>query len=81
MVAGSAWSGQANTTIGIEVSLDGKPIGSSSIFSNNPSVHRATVPTYLPVKLTIGSHTLTLSASTTTTVTDLNDPFEAALFY
>jgi hypothetical protein len=81
MVTGSVWSQQTGTQIGIEVSLDGKPIGKSSICSNNPAVHRATVPTYIPLQLTFGSHTLTLSAATTTTVSDYNDFYEAVLFY
>jgi hypothetical protein len=80
MVTGSVWSQQA-TLIGIEVSLDGKPIGTSHIFSNNPTVHRATVPTYFPVQLKFGEHTLTLNAATPGTISDYYDYFDAALFY
>jgi len=60
IVSGSVWSGPANQLIGVTVQLDGKPLGSSSIFSNGPSTHRATVPVYIPVTLSFGPHTITL---------------------
>ena len=81
VVYGSVWTQTANQTIGINVSLDGKPIGSASIWSNLQATHRAVVPTYIPVKLTIGEHKLVLSALTGTTVSDLNDFFDAVLEY
>jgi hypothetical protein len=70
-----------NQTIGIEVSLDGKPIGSASIFSNLGTNHRAVVPTYIPLKLTFGEHKLVLSAATSVTISDLNDFFDVVLDY
>ena len=81
VVSGSAWTGTANQMIGVEVSIDGVAVGRASIFSNHASTHRAVVPTYIPVKLTIGAHTLELSPSTSATVTDFNDLFDAVLDY
>lgn len=81
VVSGSVWTQGANSTIGIQVSLDGKPIGSAAIWSNAPATHRAVVPTCIPVNLSIGSHVLTLSPLNAATVSDLNDRFSAALHY
>jgi hypothetical protein len=81
MIAGSVWTQQTNALIGIQVSLDGTPIGVAQVFSNIPAVHRAAVPTYIPLQLTFGPHTLTLTASTAATVSDYNDFFDAVLFY
>jgi hypothetical protein len=52
MITGSVWTGTANQLIGIQVTLDGQPIGSAEIYSNLASTHRSVVPTYIPVKLT-----------------------------
>ncbi len=81
IVSGSVWTQTANQIIGIEVSLDGKPIGSASIFSNLASTHRAVVPTYIPLKLTFGPHKVVLSAATSVTVSDFNDFFDVVLEY
>ena len=81
VVSGSVWTQTANQIIGIEVSLDGKPIGSASIFSNLASTHRAVVPTYIPLKLTFGPHKVVLSAATSVTVSDFNDFFDVVLEY
>ena len=81
-VSGSVWSQTANQPIGIGVQLDGQTIGSAQIFSNGASTHRAVVPTYIPVKLTLGQHKLTLIQLTgTTTTSDSNDVFTAVLHY
>jgi hypothetical protein len=81
VVSGSVWTQTANQMIGIEVILDGVKIGSSLIFSNLASTHRATVPTYIPLKLAFGQHTLELTAAPTHTVSDYNDVFDAVLDY
>jgi hypothetical protein len=81
VVSGSVWTQTANQMIGIQVSLDGKPIGSASLFSNLQATHRAVVPTYIPVTLKFGPHTLSLSAATGVTVSDINDFFSAVLLY
>jgi hypothetical protein len=81
VVYGSVWTQTANQTIGINVSLDGKPIGSASIWSNLQATHRAVVPTYIPLTLSFGQHTLVLSAATGATISDLNDFFTVVLEY
>jgi len=81
IVSGSVWTQTANQTIGISVSLDGQAIGSASLFSNLQATHRAVVPTYIPVKLKFGPHTLVLSATPGATVSDLNDYFSVVLEY
>jgi len=81
IVCGSVWSQTANQMLGIEVILDGKAIGSASIFSNLNATHRAVVPAYIPVKLGFGSHTLELSAANSHTISDFNDLYDAILDY
>ncbi|HKR61546.1 MAG TPA: hypothetical protein VJS64_17800, partial [Pyrinomonadaceae bacterium] len=76
-VNGSVWSGNANVVIGIRINLDGQDVGHAKIFSNGGSTHRAVVPAYIPVKLTQGTHTITLSADTAQTVSDYNDFYTA----
>ena len=81
-VNGSVWSQTANVMIGIAIAIDGKPVGNAQIFSNGTATHRAVVPAYLPIKLSQGSHTLTLSAmSGSQTVSDFNDLFTAVIHY
>ena len=81
VVSGSVWTQTANQKIGIEVSLDNKPIGSASIFSNAPGTHRAVIPTYIPLKLTFGTHHLSLGPATPVTIADSNDFFTVVLEY
>jgi hypothetical protein len=80
-INGSVWSQKANNMIGIAVKLDGNAVGTAQIFSNGTATHRTVVPTYIPVKLTQGKHTLTLSASSAGTVSDLNDFYTAVIHY
>ena len=81
VVHGSVWSQSPNVLIGIEVDLEGQKVGQAQVFSNGASTHRAVVPAYIPVKLSAGSHTLTLSAGTAQTVSDYNDFYAVALHY
>ena len=80
VVTGSVWTQNVNSTIGIEISLDKKPIGSASIWSNAVATHRAVVPKYIPVKLTFDQHELTLT-TTAGTISDINDFFNVVLEY
>src|SRR5579863_7909243 len=73
VVSGSLWTATTDQKIGIEVSIDGVKVGSASIFSNMATTHRAVVPTYIPMKLTFGEHTLELSHETAVTLSDFND--------
>jgi len=81
VVHGSVWSQSPNVIIGIAVDLEGQKVGEARIFSNGAATHRPVVPAYIPVKLSPGPNTLTLSASTTQTVSDYNDFYTVALHY
>jgi hypothetical protein len=80
-VNGSVWSQAANQMIGIGISLDTKPVGAAQVFSNGNTTHRAVVPAYIPIQLSQGQHTLTLSASPSATVSDSNDFYTAVIHY
>ena len=80
-VNGSVWSQNANASIGIKVNLDGKEVGIAGIFSNGTATHRAVVPTYIPVQLSQGAHTLIISQATAQTLSDLNDSYTVVLHY
>ena len=79
-VNGSVWTQTPNVMIGIDIAIDGQPVGTAHIFSNGASTHRAVVPAYVPVQLTQGAHKLTLSASANT-VSDFNDYYTAVVHY
>ena len=80
-VNGSVWSQSANNMIGIAIKLDNKPVGTAQIFSNGTATHRAVVPAYIPIKLSQGQHTLSLSANNAATVSDFNDFYTAVIHY
>ena len=80
-VSGSVWTTTANQMIGIGVKVDDQAVGSAQLFSNAASTHRAVVPTYIPVKLGEGPHTITLGPSTAPTTSDLNDFYTVILHY
>ena len=80
-VNGSVWSQNADKMIGIAVAIDGQALGKAQIFSNGTATQRAVVPTYIPVKLTQGQHTIALTASTTDTLSDYNDFYTAVIHY
>jgi hypothetical protein len=82
MLAGSVWSATADRMIGFTLFLDGQPtmIG-ASIFSNDPSQHRAVVPVTVPYTFTIGKHEFTLEPLSSDTVTDANDSFCVTVQY
>jgi|SRR5215510_836897 len=81
-VNGSIWTQTANAMIGIQVAIDGKPVGTAQIFSNTASTHRTVVPAYIPLQLTFGQHSITLSTQpSSSTVSDLNDFYTAVLHY
>jgi hypothetical protein len=81
VLSGSAWCTTPNQMIGVGLELDGKLIGSASIFSNAQSTHRAVVPSYIPVTLAFGAHKITLVPLNAHTTTDLNDLFDLVLLY
>jgi hypothetical protein len=79
VLSGSVWAQSASQLIGIQLELDGKVVGSASIFSNGPSTHRAVVPSYIPVTLTFGQHTVALLPLNAATTSDNNDFFSLIL--
>jgi hypothetical protein len=80
-VNGSVWSQSVNVVIGIGVKLDGKKVGDARVFSNGNATHRSVVPAYIPIQLSAGRHTLTLSPDTAQTVSDYNDFYTAVIHY
>ena len=82
VVHGSIWSTSANQKVGFAVQIDGTQVGTSTFFSNGANTHRAAVPTYIPLKLKQGQHTLNIVLLPgTQTTTDLNDVFSAVIHY
>jgi len=81
VLSGSVWCRNADQMIGITLELDGKAVGTAQIFSNAASTHRAVVPSYIPVTLSIGNHTVTVVALNSQTTTDYNDVFDVTLIY
>lgn len=79
-VNGSVWTQTPNVMTGIDIAIDGQPVGTAQIFSNGPTTHRAVVAAYIPVALAQGAHKLTLSASKNT-VSDFNDYYTAVVHY
>jgi hypothetical protein len=79
-LAGSVWSGTADTMIGVSLLIDGEPSGiSASIFSNGPSTHRAVVPAVVPYTFATPAHTFTLEPMNPQTISDSNDRFLLAV--
>jgi hypothetical protein len=67
--------------LGVTVELDGVPVGGAEIYSNAASTHRALVSSYIPVKLTLDKHTVTLLPTNSATVSDANDLFNLVLMF
>ena len=81
MVSGSVWTQHPNQMIGIQISVDGKAVGTASIYSNLQATHRAVIPSFIPVQFEVGNHQLVLSQLNSVTVSDINDRFDVALIY
>lgn len=80
-VNGSVWSASANQVIGIGVNLDGQEVGHALLFSNGSATHRTVVPTYIPIQLSQGQHTLSLFIDNEQTTSDFNDFYTAVIHY
>jgi hypothetical protein len=80
-VNGSVWTQSANNMIGIAIELDGQNVGAAQIFCNGATTHRAVVPAYIPIQLSEGQHTLTLSGNSSATVSDINDFYNAVIHF
>src|SRR5437879_2168258 len=81
VLTGSVWSQTPNQLIGIQLQVDGKVVGTAEIFSNGVATHRAVVPSYMPVTLSIGPHTITVLPLNSSTTSDYNDFFDVILQY
>jgi len=81
VLSGSVWGQSANQMIGVTIQLDGTTIGSAQIWSNGAATHRAVVPSYIPVTLTLAAHKVTLVATNANSISDLNDWFNVVLLY
>jgi hypothetical protein len=79
-VTGTVWTQSSNELIGIEIAIDGQPVGVAQVFSNGSSTHRAVVPAYIEVQLGEGAHVLNLSVAANT-ISDNNDFYTAVLHY
>lgn len=79
-LSGSAWS-QTPGGLGIQLMLDGQLLGVAEVMTNEGVSHKALVPVFLPTTLTAGSHTVTLEAANSTTISDYNDNFQVVLIY
>jgi hypothetical protein len=79
-VTASAWSVTPNQLIGVNVALDGAPLGSLMLFANEATSHKALVAMLFPVEFKdFSPHTLTFSAATPNTRCDVNDVVGAML--
>ena len=80
-VSGSVWSNTAGQWVGVQILLDGTFIGDAVIFCNEATSHRAFIPVMIPATVAFGSHTITLQASGSSTVADINDFFNVYIMY
>ena len=79
-VTASAYSTTPNQPIGVNVALDGEPLGALMLFANEAISHKALVAKLFPVQFDdLNPHTLTFSAATPNTVCDFNDAIGATL--
>ena len=82
MLSGSVWTQQADSLIGVELSIDETPLAAAKIFANSASTHMAVVPILIPYTFTLGrQHEIFLGAATTNTVSDQNDFFQVTILY
>jgi hypothetical protein len=73
--SGSGWSSAASAVIGMNVLVDGTVVGTSQVFTNEASSHKAFIPISVPLPgVGAGSHVVALQPLSGTT-TDHNDFF------
>jgi hypothetical protein len=82
VVTGSLWTTSANNMMQLNVIFDAQQVGTGQLFSNGNSTHRALPTVFANIKVSYGKvHTLELTGSGTSVVSDINDPFYAALLF
>ena len=68
-VSGSGYSITPNTTIGLNLTVDGNPSGACQVFTNEASSHKSFVPLFIVINnLAAGSHSVSLSLISGTSV-------------
>jgi len=83
-VSGSAWTRTGGKAIGAMLSVDGATQGVCPGYCNEASSHHTLIPVMLTMNLsygTSGAHTVSLTASTPDTVSDINDFYQVTLLY
>lgn len=80
-VGGSAWTSNAGSMVGFQIAFDNNVIGTASVYTNEPSSHKAVVANMLPVTVPGDGqqHTITVTAINGTTVIDQNDVLQIVL--
>ena len=80
IATGTAWAQQAQTTLDVQVQLDGAPIGDLAMYANQTLFHLALPTMIFPVAApTPGAHTITLVNGASATTTDANDVFSVTV--
>jgi hypothetical protein len=72
--AGSAWANAAGK-ISVNLLLDGIAIATASVFTNEPTSHKALVPVNVQTHPEHGQHTFSVAAANGNTNIDFNDFF------
>ena len=82
VLTGTAFTSAAPTTIAYVLLLDGQIIGKSALYANQSLNHQALRTTLIPFdNLTLGTHTMVISANNIDTKTDFNDYFQVTMIY
>jgi len=82
LLSGSVWTqNQGGALIGVQLQVDGTPIGTAWILANNTATHMAVVPIAIPYTFGFGNHEIYLAAATGETVSDTNDFFCVTILY
>lgn len=80
-VSGSAWSKAANSTIAVNVSVGGQPVGTLTMFANPASTHLAFPSGFFESAQPFGPTPVVLTAGNADTITDQNDVFTVTLIF
>lgn len=82
LLTGTAFTTAAPTMIAFVLVLDGQIIGKAALYANLNLNHQALRTTMIPFdNMTIGTHTLVISANNINTKTDFNDYFQVTMIY
>jgi hypothetical protein len=73
-LTGSAYSTSASSSVVVNLSIDGNPVGAINGFTNEAQSHKTLVPAVFSLQLSAGEHTATISVASPTMI-DYNDYF------